>query len=64
MIQTQLALIKRELWEHRSIYVTPIVIALIISLMSITGQVAVSAFDQSVDIAILGATNRSVTMAP
>ncbi len=57
MIATQLALLKREIWEHRAIYVTPLVIALIISMMSITGQVAVSAFDQAVDIAILGATN-------
>jgi ABC-2 type transport system permease protein len=57
MISTQIALLKRELWEHRAIYITPLVIALIVSMMSITGQVAVSAFDQVVDIAILGATN-------
>lgn len=57
MISTQLVLLKREVWEHRAIYVTPLVIALIISMMAITGQVAVSAFDQVVDIAILGATN-------
>jgi ABC-2 type transport system permease protein len=57
VISTQVALLKREIWEHRAIYVTPLVIALIVSMMSITGQVAVSAFDQAVDIAILGATN-------
>jgi ABC-2 type transport system permease protein len=57
MISTQLALLKREIWEHRAIYVTPLVIALIISMMSVTGHVAVSAFDQAVDIAILGASN-------
>ena len=60
MIATQIALLRRELWEHRSIYVTPLVVALIISVMSITGQVAVSAFDQIVDMAILGATNLGV----
>ncbi|HSD71074.1 MAG TPA: hypothetical protein VLB07_16060 [Woeseiaceae bacterium] len=57
MISTQVALLKRELWEHRAIYVTPLVIALIIAMMSITGQVAVSAFDQVVDVALLGAAN-------
>lgn len=57
MIQTQIALIQRELWEHRAIYVAPIVIAVIVSLMLVTGQVAVSAFDQAIDIVILGATN-------
>ncbi len=57
MIQGQIALIRRELWEHRAIYVAPLVIALLVSLMSITGQVAVSGFDHAVDIGILGATN-------
>ena len=28
MIKSQLALLRRELWEHRSLYVTPAVIAL------------------------------------
>lgn len=57
MIQCQIALIRRELWEHRAIYVMPLVIALLVSLMSITGQVAVSGFDHAVDMGILGATN-------
>lgn len=57
MISTQLVLLRRELWEHPAIYVTPLVVALIISFLSVTGQVAVSAFDQVVDMAILGATN-------
>jgi ABC-2 type transport system permease protein len=60
MIGNQVALIKRELWEHRAIYVTPIVIALVVSIMAITGQAVVSAFDQKVDIAILGASNLGV----
>lgn len=57
MIQSQIALIRRELWEHRAIYVMPLVIALLVSLMSVTGEVAVSGFDHAVDIGILGATN-------
>ena len=32
MIANQPALIKRELWEHRSIYVTPAAIAVIVTL--------------------------------
>lgn len=59
MIANQLPLLKRELWEHRSIYVAPLVIALLISLMSITGQVTISAYDHAVDIAILGASHVS-----
>jgi ABC-2 type transport system permease protein len=57
MISTQLALLRREMWEHPAVYVTPLVIALIISMLSITGQVSISAYDQIVDVAILGATN-------
>jgi ABC-2 type transport system permease protein len=57
MIGNQVALIKRELWEHRAIYVTPLAIALIVAIMAITGQAVVSAFDHHVSIAIVGATN-------
>jgi len=57
VIQTQMALLKRELWEHRAIYVAPVVIGLLMSLMLITGQVAVSTLDQVIDVALLSATN-------
>jgi len=61
MIKGQIALIRRELWEHRAIYVMPLVIALLVSLGSVTGQVGVSGFDHAVDIGILGATNLGET---
>jgi ABC-2 type transport system permease protein len=57
MIANQLPLLKREVWEHRALYVTPMVVALLVSLMSITGQVTVSALGQKVDLALLAATN-------
>jgi ABC-2 type transport system permease protein len=57
MIGHQLALLKREIWEHRSIYVTPLAIAVVMSLVSIAGLVTVSAFDDKVRMAILGASN-------
>ena len=57
MIGRQWALLQRELWEHRAIYVAPLALALIMVLLSLTGQVVVSAFDQAVDLAILGASN-------
>jgi ABC-2 type transport system permease protein len=57
MIDHQLALIKREIWEHRSIYVTPIAIAVIVSLVSLAGMVTVSAFDKEVNMALFGASN-------
>lgn len=57
MIMDQIALIRRELWEHRSLYVTPAVIGLLVSLGTVTGQATFSAFDQAVDLAILGGSN-------
>ncbi len=57
MISHQLALIKREVWEHRSIYVAPIAVAVVMSLLSIAALVTVSAFDNEVRLAILGASN-------
>lgn len=57
MIKGQIALIRRELWEHRSLFVTPAVLALLASLGTITGQASISAFDQMVDMAIIGGTN-------
>ncbi len=59
MIANQVALIRRELWEHRSIYLAPVVIALLVSLMAITGQVTVSAYGREVDFAVLGASGLS-----
>lgn len=56
MIRSQIALIQRELWEHRAIYVTPIVIGLVISLMFVTGQVSISG-SEHVDVALLGFAN-------
>ena len=57
MIGHQLALVKREIWEHRSIYVTPIAIAVIVSLVSLAGMVTVSAFDKEVHMALFSASN-------
>lgn len=57
MIANQVPLLKRELWEHRSIYITPLVVCLLVSLMAITGQATISANDQVLDLTLLGATN-------
>ena len=57
MITNQVALIRRELWEHRSLYVVPAVLGMLIVLLEITGQTAISAFGKHIDTAILGATN-------
>lgn len=57
MIGHQLALIRREIWEHRAIYATPIVIAIVVTLLTLTGQVSISAFGDAVDLAIVGASN-------
>ena len=41
MIGVQWALLRREFWEHRSFFVTPVVIAIIVILMAITGQLSI-----------------------
>ena len=38
MIGHQLVLIRREIWEHRSIWLTPTVIAAVICLITLTGE--------------------------
>ncbi len=57
MIANQLALIKREIWEHRSIYVTPVAIGSIVSLSVLAMLVFASGFAKELDIAIFGASN-------
>lgn len=57
MISNQLALVQREIWEHRSIYVTPIAIAAIVSLSVLAMLVFASGFAKELDIAIFGASN-------
>ena len=57
MITNQLALIRRELWEHRSLYVTPAVVALLMTLMLLTGYVFASGYQELIDIGVVGAQN-------
>ena len=57
MIAHQLALIKREFWEHRSIWVTPASIALLVSVATLTGETLLSEYGEAVDVAIAGASN-------
>jgi ABC-2 type transport system permease protein len=57
MIGNQLALIKRELWEHRSIYVTPLAVASIVTLSVLAMLVFASGFAKELDLAIFGASN-------
>lgn len=57
MIATQIALIRRELWEHRSIFVTPIVIGLILSLGVLMTEGMLTAHTEEVDIGIATMSN-------
>ena len=57
MIGNQVALIKREIWEHPAVYVTPAAIAVVVALLSIAGVVTISAFDKEVNMALFGASN-------
>lgn len=60
MFKTEIALIRRELLEHRSLYVVPAVLGMILVLLEITGHVTVGAFGKQVDFALLGATHIGV----
>ena len=57
MITHQLALLKREIWEHRSIYITPLAIAVIVSLGVLAMLMFASGFAAELDVAIFGAQN-------
>lgn len=57
MIGHQLALIKRELWEHRSIFITPVAIAIIVTLATVATLMFASGFAEMLDIALFGASN-------
>ncbi|MCH8100667.1 MAG: ABC-2 transporter permease [Proteobacteria bacterium] len=57
MITNQLALIRREIWEHRSIYVTPMAIAIIVTLGVFAMLIFASGFAAELDAVIFGATN-------
>jgi ABC-2 type transport system permease protein len=57
MINHHLALIKREIWEHRSIYVTPIAITVIVTLGLLAMLVFASGYAAELDVAIFSAQN-------
>jgi ABC-2 type transport system permease protein len=57
MIGNQLALVKREVWEHRAIYVTPLAIASIVTLGTLAMLMFAGGFAKELDVAIFGATN-------
>jgi hypothetical protein len=57
MIANQIALIRRELWEHRSIFVTPAAIGLILSLGVLVTEGMLAAHTAEVDIGIAAASN-------
>ena len=57
MIGNQLALLKREVWEHRSIYITPLAIASIVTLGTLAMLMFAGGFAKELDIAIFGAQN-------
>ncbi len=57
MINHYLALMKREFWEHRSIWVTPAAIASVVTLGTLTALMFAGEFAKELDVAIFGAQN-------
>lgn len=57
MIGNQIALVRRELWEHRAIFVTPAAIAVIVTLGVLAMLMLASGFAKELNLAIFGAQN-------
>jgi ABC-2 type transport system permease protein len=57
MIGHYTALVRRELWEHRAIFVTPLVIGTIVTLGTLTALMFVGEFQNELNLAIFGAQN-------
>ena len=49
MINQQLALVRREVWEHRSIWVTPAAVAAVVTLLVVAMVVAIGAFGEAMN---------------
>ena len=49
IIGHQLALIKREVWEHRSIWITPAAVAFVVTFGAIAIVIMVAAFGEAVN---------------
>ncbi len=56
MIRTQIALLRRELWEHKAVYVVPLVVAVVTILTSWISQVTLGDLEH-LDIGIISAGN-------
>lgn len=56
-IMHQLALVKRELWEHKSIYVAPAAVAVVSVLVILTGYVFVKGYEGAVELGITAGQN-------
>ena len=57
MIANQLALIKREIWEHRSFGITPLAVASVVAIGTLSFMVIGSGFRDVIDMALVGASN-------
>jgi ABC-2 type transport system permease protein len=57
MIGHYLALVKREMWEHRSIFITPLVIAVVMTLLTLMALVFTGEFQRELNLAIFGVQN-------
>lgn len=48
-ITNQVALVKREIWEHRSIWITPAAVAFVVTFIAIAAVVMVAAFGEAIN---------------
>jgi len=49
MITHQFALIKREIWEHRSIWITPAAVAFVVTFIAMAMVIMVAAFGEALN---------------
>ncbi len=57
MINHLIALVRREIWEHRSIWITPIAIAAIVTLGTLAALMIAGEYSQELNLALFSAQN-------
>ncbi len=64
MIGHQVALIKREIWEHRSIWITPAAVAFVLTFLAIAMLIRAAAFGEAFNPEIEKIADATIPLLP